>query len=244
MALPPAPQSAALPPPMFTTWARVGLIIVAAGRGERLGQDKAWLPLGDRPVVAHSLAALAVAPVERAVVVVAAGRLDVGRALAARAAVPTVAVVGGARRQDSVRHGLAALGPCEWVVVHDAARPFADHALLVRALEAARATGAAVTAVPVKDTIKRVRGGRVVETLPRAELWAVQTPQVFRGELLARAHREIAVEATDDAALVEQLGVPVAVAEGAYANIKLTTPDDLVLARLLWQQRAGAVEGG
>jgi 2-C-methyl-D-erythritol 4-phosphate cytidylyltransferase len=212
-----------LGPEGFTTPAQLGLIVVAAGRG--------------------SLAALARPPVERVVLVVAAARLTHGRALAAQAAVPAIAVVGGARRQDSVRAGLAALGPCTWVAVHDAARPFADHTLLLRTLEAARATGAAVAAVPVQDTIKRVRDGRVVETLARAELWAVQTPQVFRGALLARAHEAATAEATDDAALVERLGVPVAVATGAYVNIKVTTPDDLVLARLLWQQRAGAAAG-
>lgn len=233
---PPGPEDFAPP-------AQLGLIVVAAGRGERLGQDKAWVPLGGRPLVAHSLGALARPPVERVVLVVAAERLAAGRALAAQAAVPTIAVVGGARRQDSVRAGLLALGPCAWVAVHDAARPFADHALLLRTLEAARATGAAVAAVPVQDTIKRVRDGRVVETLARAELWAAQTPQVFRGPLLARAHREATTEATDDATLVERLGVPVAVAAGAYVNIKVTTPDDLVLARLLWQQRAGAAAG-
>jgi len=243
MAAADAPQPGGPALAVFAAPAELGLIVVAAGRGERLGQDKAWVPLGDRPLVAHSLAALARPPVERVVLVVAAGRLAEGRALAAQVAVPTIAVVGGARRQDSVRHGLDALGPCAWVAVHDAARPFADRALLLRTLEAAQATGAAVAAVPVRDTIKRVRAGRVVETLARAELWAVQTPQVFRGDLLARAHRAGDAEVTDDAALVERLGVPVAVAAGAYVNIKVTTPDDLVLARLLWQQRAGAAAG-
>jgi 2-C-methyl-D-erythritol 4-phosphate cytidylyltransferase len=152
---------------------------------------------------------------------------------------PTVVVPGGARRQDSVRNGLDALGPCDWVAVHDAARPFATRDLLLRTLDAAQPTGAAVAAVPVKDTIKRVRDGAVLQTLPRAELWAVQTPQVFRADLLARAHHATD-DATDDAALVERLGIQVRVAQGAYDNIKITTPDDLALAAWLLDQRAGA----
>jgi len=221
----------------------LGLIVVAAGRGERLGRDKVWEPLGDQPVVARALAALAVPPVERVALVVAAARLAAGRALAGRLPLPTVVVPGGARRQDSVRNGLLALGPCEWVAVHDAARPFATPAILLRTLAAAQTTGAAVTAVPAVDTIKRVANGLVVETPPRGELWAVQTPQVFRGALLARAYREQADDATDDAALVERCGVAVRVAEGAYDNIKITTPDDLELAAWLWTRRAGARMG-
>jgi 2-C-methyl-D-erythritol 4-phosphate cytidylyltransferase len=195
-----------------------------------MGFDKLWAPLGDRPLLAHTLAALAAPPVERLALVVAAGRLADGRALAATLPVPTVVVLGGARRQDSVRNGLLALGPCAWIAVHDAARPFATSALLARVLAAAQATGAAIAAVPVTDTIKRVRDGAVVETLPRAELWAIQTPQVFRGDLLAAAHRATADDATDDAMLVERLGVQVRVANGAYNNVKITTPDDLALA--------------
>jgi 2-C-methyl-D-erythritol 4-phosphate cytidylyltransferase len=217
----------------------LGLVVVAAGRGERLGRDKVWEPLSGEPVVARALAALAVPPVERVALVVAAARLADGQALARCLALPAVAVPGGARRQDSVRNGLLALGPCEWVAVHDAARPFATREILLRTLAAAQRTGAAVAAVPVADTIKRVADGLVVETLPRDELWAVQTPQVFRGELLARAHREQPDDATDDAALVERCGATVGVAEGAYDNIKITTPDDLELAAWLWTRRAG-----
>src|SRR5437764_5871161 len=155
---------------------RLGLVVVAAGRGERLGQDKAWALLGDRPVVARALAALAVPPVERVALVVAADRLAAGRALVADLPVPATLVAGGARRQDSVRNGLLALGPCAWVAVHDAARPFATREILLRTLEAARRSGAAVAAVPIVDTIKRVADRVVVETLPREALWAVQTP--------------------------------------------------------------------
>jgi 2-C-methyl-D-erythritol 4-phosphate cytidylyltransferase len=220
------------------------LIVVAAGRSERAGQDKVWAPLDEQPVVARALAALAAPPVERVALVVAAARLAEGRTMVAGLGLPVLVVPGGARRQDSVRNGLLALGPCEWVAVHDAARPLATRDLLLRVLGAAQRTGAAVAAVPVVDTIKRVADGVVVDTPPRAELWAVQTPQVFRGALLAQAHREQAEDATDDAALVERQGVAVGVAEGAYDNIKITTPDDLELAAWLWARRAGTRTGG
>ena len=217
----------------------LGLILVAAGRGERFGRDKLWLPLGERPLIAHALAALARSPVERVALVVSAERLGEARELARALSLSVVVALGGARRQDSVRNGLAALGPCEWVAVHDAARPLATRELLLRTFAAARETGAAVAAVPLKDTVKRVQGGVVAETLPRAELWAVQTPQVFRGTLLAQAHRAVADEVTDDAMLVERLGARVGVAEGAYDNIKVTTLDDLELATWLLERRGG-----
>ena len=220
---------------------RLGVILVAAGRGARFGRDKLWEPLGGRPVLAHALAALAAPPVARLALVVASERLREARALtdelAQAGSLPAVVVPGGARRQDSVRNGLSALGPCEWVAVHDAARPFVTQALLQRTLAAAQATGAAVAAVPLTDTVKRVQAGIVVETLTRAELWAVQTPQVFRTSLLARAHREATDEVTDDATLVERGGGQIGVAEGAYDNIKITTPEDLALAGWILARR-------
>ena len=246
----------------LSTQHSLGLIVVAAGRSERLGQDKVWALLGDRPVVAHALAALAIPPVQRVALVVAAERLMEARALVRSLPLSAVVVPGGARRQDSVRNGLMALGPCDWVAVHDAARPFATHALLLRTLAAAQETGAAVAAVPVTDTVKRVRDGVVAETLRREELWAVQTPQVFRGALLAEVHRAQADAeardrgaaaprsgaatdyATDDAVLVERAGGKVGVAKGAYDNIKITTPEDLELAAWLLARGAGARPGG
>src|SRR5436305_12616520 len=110
----------------------LGLVVVAAGRGERFGQDKVWATLAGRPLVAHALAALAGPPVERVALVVAEGRLAEGEALAATLPIPAVVVVGGARRQDSVRNGLLALGEPLWVAVHDAARPFATRDILLR----------------------------------------------------------------------------------------------------------------
>ena len=123
---------------------------------------------------------------------------------------------GGERRQDSVRAGLEALGACDYVAVHDGARPLVTPELIERGLEAARETGAAAPAVPLADTVKEAGAdGIVVRTLDRSRLWAVQTPQVFRYELLMRAHREVTADVTDDAAMVEALGEPVRLFEGA-----------------------------
>ena len=141
-------------------------------------------------------------------------------------------VAGGAERQDSVFNGLQALPPdCDWVLIHDGVRPFASSELLKRTWDAALTNGAAIAALPASDTIKRVRAGQVVETVPREELWLVQTPQVFRREILFEAYREADRQGwvgTDDAFLVERLGLPVAVVTGERSNIKVTTPEDLV----------------
>jgi 2-C-methyl-D-erythritol 4-phosphate cytidylyltransferase len=155
------------------------------------------------------------------------------------AAYPKVAclIEGGDTRQGSVWNGLQAASDAELVLVHDAARPLVDEALIRAVLAATRRAGAAVPLVPVPDTVKRVEGDRVVDTVPREGLMLAQTPQGFRRELLLRAHREAresGVEATDDAQLVERLGEEVAWVEGNRVNLKITTPADLVLAdRLL-----------
>lgn len=219
---------------------RVAALVLAAGRGERLGtsQPKAFLPLAGRPVLAWALEALADCPnVDALVPVLAADCL----ARAAELSLGPVcreklrpAVAGGAERQDSMSAGLAALpDEVELVAVHDAARPLLRPGAAERVIAAAERHGAALLAVPVRDTIKRVRGGRVVETPARAECWAAQTPQVFRVELLGEALAKAAAEGfagTDDAQLVERLGVPVHVVEGDRNNLKITWPEDLAAA--------------
>jgi 2-C-methyl-D-erythritol 4-phosphate cytidylyltransferase len=218
----------------------VAALVLAAGRGERLGRavPKAFVPLAGRPLLLHALAALSAPPVIDCVVPVIA-RADLARwerLAAALASLPKLSapVFGGEQRQDSVRAGLLSLGPgIEWVAVHDAARPFVRPQAVARVVAAARACGAAILATPATDTIKRVRDGRVLETPPRAECWAAQTPQVFRVELLREALVKAAAQgrsATDDAELVEWLGVPVAVVEGDRDNWKLTDPADLAAA--------------
>jgi 2-C-methyl-D-erythritol 4-phosphate cytidylyltransferase len=218
--------------------ALLGAIVVAAGRSTRMGFDKLWADLGGRPVLAWSLETLAgVASVDRLVVVTSDDRHDdvwrlVGRTVPAR--LRGRAVPGGERRRDSVAAGLAALSDCDWLLVHDAARPFLTEATIARGLEAVRSTGACVAALPARDTIKRVRADRtVVETPPREELWTVQTPQLFRRDLLQDALAATDDDATDEAALVERIGGTVRVFEGDTMAFKITTPDDLEIARAL-----------
>jgi 2-C-methyl-D-erythritol 4-phosphate cytidylyltransferase len=215
----------------------VAALVLAAGSGERLGHHlpKAFVRIGGKPLVLYSLETLAsVREIDRVVPVVAAPDLDTFRALGpALAGIPKLAepVAGGARRQDSVRAGLAAL-PAEvsWVAVHDAARPRVRPQAVAQVVAAARRDGAAILAVPVADTVKRVRDGRVIETPDRAECWAAQTPQVFRTDLLREALAKADAEgrlATDDAQLVEWLGVPVSVVAGDPDNRKVTYAEDL-----------------
>jgi 2-C-methyl-D-erythritol 4-phosphate cytidylyltransferase len=122
------------------------------------------------------------------------------------------------------------------VLIHDAARPFVDAKSVSAAISAARRTGAAVSGVKVKGTIKKVTREKIVkETLRREELWEIQTPQVFKKELLLRAYKRFGCQdVTDDAALVEKLGLPVSISPGSYLNIKITTPEDLIFARGIW----------
>lgn len=219
-------------------------LLVAAGRGERLGADgpKAFVVLAGRPMLEWSLDALrAVGAVTRIVVALPEGVV---------APAGTVGVAGGAERSHSVRAALLAAGDGpddEPVIVHDAARPLVTPQLFERALDALAASGAdaVVAAARVTDTIKRAGGDdrRVVETLDRGSLWAVQTPQVFRRGTLARALAQpddVLAAATDDAGLVEQAGGRVHVVESPAGNLKVTTATDVRLAELLLRERADA----
>jgi 2-C-methyl-D-erythritol 4-phosphate cytidylyltransferase len=204
-----------------------------------MGFDKLWAPLGSGLVIGHSLATLARSePIHNLVVVVAEERLAQARTLAEMLRIPVQICAGGLDRRDSVAAGLEQLVGCEWVVVHDAARPFLTTDLVSRGLAAARPTGAAVAAVPTKDTVKRVAAGVVVETLPREQLWNVQTPQVFRLELLRQALELADRDVTDEATLVERLGHRVQIFPGSESNWKITTPADLDLARAVLELRA------
>lgn len=225
---------------------RVGALVVAAGSSRRMGGvDKLFAPLLGRPLIAYSVGCFSAHSwVDEVVLVLAHGSVGRGRRLVQEAGWRRVRVcAGGPRRQDSVARGLALLSDCTWVVVHDGARPCLEPELVQQGLEAARETGAAVAAVPVTDTVKRVDpAGLVLETPSREGLWSVQTPQVFRRELLAEAHRQVEETVTDDAAMVERLGRGVRVFLGSYSNLKVTTPTDLALAEAILRARC-APEG-
>jgi len=214
----------------------VSAIIVAAGESQRMkGIDKVLASLAGRPVLAHVLAAFdKCKSIDNIVLVVNSKSLEACKQLAAGLTTPIDICLGGKRRQDSVAAGLKRLKDCDWVVIHDGARPLVTKELIEQGLKAAKETGAAVAAVPVTDTIKVVGEDKVVrETPPRQNLWAVQTPQVFRFDIITGAYRQAKGEATDDAALVERAGYRVKLYPGAYDNIKITTPQDRLVAEAL-----------
>ncbi|MED1781101.1 2-C-methyl-D-erythritol 4-phosphate cytidylyltransferase [Brevibacillus fortis] len=224
-----------------------GVVIVAAGSGKRMGgqRNKLWLPLAGEPILAHTVRLFATHPDIDEVVLVVSER-DHAEVMAWVSAEKLEAVVtlGGAERQDSVRNGLASLpADCDYVLVHDAARPFVTRKQISDMIKQVQHDQATIMAVPVKDTIKVVGATGLVESTPaRESLWAVQTPQAFRMSLLREAHQ--AAEAagklgTDDAMLVEWLGHPVAIMHGSYENIKITTPDDLWFGEEILRKRKG-----
>jgi 2-C-methyl-D-erythritol 4-phosphate cytidylyltransferase len=228
-------------------------LIVAAGSGERLGagRPKALVEVGGRPLVQWSIDALAqVSAIAQVVVALPAGAYP-APVLQPRPGV--LFVVGGSSRSQSVRMALAAAetggGPDDLVLVHDAARPLVTPELaeaVIAALQCDDAAHAAIAAMPVTDTVKRVdTAGAVHETLDRSSLWAVQTPQVFRRDALERAldiGAEELARATDDAWLIERDGGRVIVVAASDENLKVTTPLDLQVAELLLAKR-GAIAG-
>lgn len=222
---------------------RVSVILPAAGQGRRMGSGvpKVFLPLAGKPLLVHSVETFARLSYVREIVVVVGwkhiawmikrfGSLLLGSKV-------TKILPGGDRRQDSVLNGLEAIrSDAKVVLVHDAARPLIERSVVTAVAREAYRYGAAVAAVPARDTIKEVFRGRVVRTLDRSRLWQVQTPQGFRPALLRKAylrafreHRE----ATDDASLVEAMGVSVRIVPGTDRNLKITTPSDLRMAEVL-----------
>ncbi|MGZ4132810.1 MAG: 2-C-methyl-D-erythritol 4-phosphate cytidylyltransferase [Actinomycetota bacterium] len=221
----------------MTSQPRAVAVVLAAGAGRRLGAElpKAFLPVGDRPMLAIAASAAAASPAISAVVVTAPeGYEDVARGCLERLAVPSKVVTGGATRQASVRAALDAIGPDVAIVaVHDAARPFAPPDLFTEVVRAVEdGADGAVPIVPMTDTVKRIVDGRVDATIERDELGLAQTPQAFRTDVLAAAHTRAATEGrevTDDAALLEREGRVVAV-PGDPMNFKVTTLLDLARA--------------
>ena len=208
-------------------------ILVAAGSGSRLGaeKNKILLPLGGQALFLHGLRALKRACAGVVMVIRPEDEAEIRRAMDRAGVQAERLVYGGRERRHSVEMALEALPEeAELVLVHDAARPFAGDALIREVIRAAESAGAAVPAMPVTDTLKKEERGIVAGTVPREGLWAVQTPQGFRRELLARAYRECPDALTDDAGLVERLGWPVALVPGSRRNIKITLPEDFAMA--------------
>ena len=214
---------------------RAAAILLCAGRGERLAQadDKALVMLAGRPLFTWSLEALCrCAAIEAIVVVGAVARLKADAAAAGLGDGRVVAwVAGGRERQDSVANGLAALPPeYDIVAVHDCARALVTPEVIARVVGDAAMHGAAIAAVALEDTLKLGQLDVVERTIPRAGLYRAQTPQAFRRDWLERAHAEAKGNATDDAALVEALGLRVRLSIGDPMNFKITRPRDLELA--------------
>jgi 2-C-methyl-D-erythritol 4-phosphate cytidylyltransferase len=220
-------------------------LLLAAGSGTRMGRTgKALLDVGGAPMFVHSLRVMARCPAIGGVVLIVPPGFEDDATSVAQAEGPSrmVVTVGGDNRRESVARGLREVPPdVEAVICHDAARPFATLALYERVIAGLTVADGVVPVVPSPDTIKRVRDGVVVETIPRDEVGLVQTPQGFRRTALEDAHRRSQVggrQATDDAMLLETAGYRVVVVEGEPANFKITTPDDLrrakVQARDVW----------
>lgn len=224
----------------------VAAIIPAAGSGSRMQLDhpKQFHLLAGAPILIHTVRAFVTHPmIDRTVIVVPADWLENTRTLLTEYDLPTEklsVVVGGRRRQDSVENGLKSLdAKTEIVLVHDGARPLVGPDLIGRCIEAAATHGAAIAAVPVKDTLKRSGDdGRIAATIDRTGLWQAQTPQAAQMSLLRGAYDGLGgMDATDEAMLLEQANIPVMLVEGEETNLKITRPEDLVLAENIMQQR-------
>ncbi|MBL8186856.1 MAG: 2-C-methyl-D-erythritol 4-phosphate cytidylyltransferase [Acidobacteria bacterium] len=227
-------------------------IIPAAGSGSRLGGQipKQFLEVAGAPILAHTINRFVECDAIGAIAVaLPADRLDEFRARQRGAHVvkPIYYVPGGTERSDSILNALEAVAELrpEIVAVHDAVRPFVTSAQISAVIAKASEIGAAILALPATDTIKEVENGLIERTIDRRRIWRAQTPQAFRYDLLMRANQEARAAGlpsaltTDDALLVERLGAPVAVVEGSPNNIKITTPEDLILAETLFEQFNG-----
>ena len=223
----------------------VGVVIVAAGRGTRMGtvESKQYLLLQGKPIIVHTLEVFQQHELISEIVLVT-GEEDVARCQEwirhYKLDKVTAVVSGGSERQHSVHKGLLELGTT-WVMVHDGVRPFVHSREIEACYERAKQIGASVLAVPVKDTIKQVDSeGKVLSTPDRRSLWAIQTPQTFRLSDLLEAYEAAGREGflgTDDSSLAERAGITVSVVEGSYRNIKITTPEDLEFAEFTERNR-------
>ena len=221
---------------------KVGAIIAAAGSSQRMGGvDKIFALIAGKPLLAYVLDVFQQCQaIHQMVIVLSEANLEQGQRLVEKQGFPKVTGIcpGGERRQDSVAAGLKKLRGCHWVVIHDGARPCLSSDLIEQGLKEAQQSGAAIAAVPVKETIKTVKADGTIKYTPRREsLWVAQTPQIFRWDIITEAYRQGKGEAPDDAALVEALGYKVKIYMGSYDNIKVTTSEDLALAEIILKQQ-------
>ncbi len=228
---------------MGTQERTIGALILAAGSSQRMqGIDKTFAPILGKPLILHTLSVFLDCPdVQKIVLVMPDSNLEKGRSLIDKYVGPSRVTLcaGGDRRQDSAARGLDALGPCDLVAVHDGARPCLSPETLNDVIADARKYGSTVAAVPITDTVKRADSeGYISAAVSRDGLWAMQTPQVFPYTVLQRAYKEVSDDVTDDASMVEQLGIKVRLTFGSRTNLKVTTPADLELAEMILKARA------
>ena len=223
-------------------------IIPAGGAGKRLGLDvaKQYIPLDSLPVLVHTIRVFQITDVVSAIVLVVPNEdvASVQKNIVEKYSLTKVmtVVAGGRERQDSVQNGLKAVPEtCDIVIVHDGVRPFVTRDMITRVVAAAAQCGAASIGVPAKDTIKETTDENIVtRTLRRQNLWQTQTPQAFQYDILCRAYAAAQTDhfyGTDDASLVERMGVNVRMVAGSYENIKITTPEDLLIAEALMENK-------
>lgn len=207
---------------------KIGLIITAAGVSRRFGRNKLLVKIDAQSVLARTVSCfVGVSEIVDVVITANAQTKAIYEEELNIHELPGRLILGGDTRKASVEAGFKALAPCDVVMVHDAARPFVSMELIRALIEGASQYNAVIPGVPVADTIKEVRGNTVTRTVNREVLRAIQTPQLFAYELLNRAYKQLDVNATDEAMLIEALGEPVIVVPGDACNVKITTPEDL-----------------
>lgn len=209
-------------------------IIVAAGRGRRIGKEKQWIELAGKSVILHSLEKFeSLASVDEIVFVVPKARMDYAKTLARRLKKVRKIIPGGERRMDSVYEGVK-VSKGDIVVIHDGARPFVDKEVIEKGIDLCKEYDAVITSVPATDTVKYVEDNFVHHTIPREKVWLAHTPQFFKRKLLIEAYERFhSFDATDESSLVEKCGVRVKVLKDSYENIKLTTEKDMAFAEAI-----------
>ncbi|MFH0839064.1 MAG: 2-C-methyl-D-erythritol 4-phosphate cytidylyltransferase [Candidatus Omnitrophota bacterium] len=230
---------------------KVVAIVPAAGKGVRLGNDiaKPFVSIKGRPLLAHTLGVLNKSPLVSAIVVVAhrdfVGSVESDIIRRYRISKARLCIEGGKTRHESVYNALLAIRESDYtlVMIHDCARPFLTEDIIRRSCNAALRFGAACVGMPLKDTIKEIKNNVVKRTLDRRYLWQIQTPQVFRKKLVLDAYARFYRKGyfSDDASVVEKLKAKIRMVEGSYYNIKITTPEDIVLAEKIYEVLKGSV---